>query len=463
MIILGLSAFGPLASAAVLVDGELVAASAEERFTRIAADPAFPDHAIRFCLERSRMLTGRPGADRVAVVDRAGLRGAIGPRPALADLRGAVTGWTDKQSLRRRVRQATGVDPERILFVDPLRAHAANAFLTSPFEDANILVVDGPPAGAMTATGFGNGASVDLEAFAHQPVPADALARIAADAIAHTGSTRVAVSGSLAGDSAAIAQLLRTPAMTDLFVPPAVHADGAALGAALYLLHAAVGEPRAFTMQHASWGDDIARDDAVGAAQESGLTCVECDEEELITRAVALLADGRVIGWAQEAAEWGRRPLGHRSILAGMAGAARLQQRLTRAAPSAGGPPSERSVALPFERAGSLLEIDSPLGSYVSRFGAAAFRLRPDVMALWPGRDPAGDPVPVQTVMRAMNPRFHALLEAFGARSGVPALVQAPLAAPGQPAASSAADALAVFAALGLDALVIDRVVMLKD
>ena len=63
--ILGISAFYHDSAAALVVDGRIVAAAQEERFTRIKHDPAFPAHAIEFCLQRSGALAGRSGLRRV--------------------------------------------------------------------------------------------------------------------------------------------------------------------------------------------------------------------------------------------------------------------------------------------------------------------------------------------------------------------------------------------------------------
>ena len=59
MRILGVSCFFHDAAAALLVDGELIAAAEEERFTRIKHDYSFPENAIRFCLDRARYITGQ--------------------------------------------------------------------------------------------------------------------------------------------------------------------------------------------------------------------------------------------------------------------------------------------------------------------------------------------------------------------------------------------------------------------
>lgn len=442
MVILGVSLSAPRTAAAVLVDGQLVAASAEDRFSRILDDArSVPERAIAFCLERVRHRAGRGDVDRVAVVGESG-------SPA------------SQQAARRQLEALAHVDPGHVIVVDRWRAHAANAFLTSPFDTAGVIVIDGSFDEAMTATGFGHGASVGLEAFARQPIDAAALARIATDLSRHCGSTRLCLSGKLAADTRALAHGLRHASVTDVHVPAAVESDGLALGATLHAWHAVLGQPRSFVMEHPFWGDSIAAAAAVDTANASGLTSVQCDEEELVTRVAALLALGHIVGWAQEDAEWGPRALGHRSIVASAA-LVEAHARIRAVADRMGEGPSSVSLAIPGPFLGDLVEMDRPSDTLAARFGALAMRLRPtEDGPLLPQIAP-GDVMPVQAIDRDTNPRLFAVADRLGIEGGVPALLQVPLRSASEPLATSAPDALTAFRALGLDALVLDRVVIL--
>src|SRR5579885_1864834 len=162
--ILGLNAYHGDAAAALVVDGELVAAAEEERFNRVKHCAGFPAHAARWCLDDAGL---RPGEiDHVAVsrVPRANLG-----RKILRTLRHG----TSPRYLRERIQnaarvrdagaalaEALGVESlrARVHNVEHHQAHVASAFFVSPFEDAAIMSVDGfgDFASTMLAEGHGN-------------------------------------------------------------------------------------------------------------------------------------------------------------------------------------------------------------------------------------------------------------------------------------------------------------------
>ncbi|HET9369627.1 MAG TPA: carbamoyltransferase C-terminal domain-containing protein [Vicinamibacterales bacterium] len=462
MTVLSLSCFVSNAAAALLVDGKLVAASTESRFSRVPGDSAFPERAIRFCLERLRMLTGRAAVDRVACVDRGETPPAGGARKPLAEIKSAVSGWTDKQSLRRRIRSLVDVRSEQIVFVDPLRAHAANAFMSSPFEEAAIIVADGDADHTVTATAVGSGATVDLEAVARQDVTGASLARMAADLLTASGSaTRVAFGGSRAGDPCLVAHLLEDGRVTEIFVPPAVDGAGAALGAALHVHHLVAGGAREFALAHPYWGVPIERRGVLEVAQTSGLIWVECDEHELLSRTTDLLALGKVLAWAQEAAEWGPRALGNRSIVCDP-----TQPDAIGRMPHVAEAPDDTSMwtlAVPAERMAAMFDGVPAAALGPGRFGAVACRPKPavaDVLAMPTHLDGR---LAVHVVAREVNPRFHALITRAAGKIAIPALAQTVLASPGEAPANTAADAFKAFRDWKLGALVLDHTMMIND
>lgn len=164
MLVLGISGHYHDAAAALLRDGEVVAAAEEERFSRVKHDARFPRHAIDFCL--------RQGGVRAEDVDYA----VFYEKPLLKFERILLTalrtfprgwrgfgefalGWMDEKLwIRPAIQEALGIDPDRILFVDHHLSHAASAFFCSPFRDAAVLTVDG--VGEWTTTALGT-ASAD--------------------------------------------------------------------------------------------------------------------------------------------------------------------------------------------------------------------------------------------------------------------------------------------------------------
>src|SRR6478672_2624997 len=175
MRILGISCYFHDAAAALLVDGRLVAAAEEERFSRIKHDFGFPTRAIRFCLERGKV--SGADLDYVAFFEKPFIKFerilqtalATAPR-SHAVFRKAMTAWMlDKLWVKNRIRDTLGIDPSRILFVEHHQSHAASAFFCSPFETAAILTVDGVGEWATATTGTGRDRTIDLTHEIHFP------------------------------------------------------------------------------------------------------------------------------------------------------------------------------------------------------------------------------------------------------------------------------------------------------
>jgi len=169
MRILGISCYFHDAAAALLIDGRLVAAAEEERFSRIKHDFGFPSRAIQFCLERGKVSGG--DLDYVAFFEKPFVKFERILQTALATIprsqavfRKAMTTWMlDKLWVKSRIRDSLGIDPARILFVEHHQSHAASAFFCSPFENAAILTVDGVGEWATAAIGHGAGSSLTLD------------------------------------------------------------------------------------------------------------------------------------------------------------------------------------------------------------------------------------------------------------------------------------------------------------
>src|SRR4051794_2932651 len=162
--ILGLNAYHGDAAAALIVDGELVAAAEEERFNRVKHCAGFPSLAAAWCLEDAGL---RPAdIDHVAIArdPRANLghkllrtvRHGVSARYLKARLDNA----SKVRDVGSTLAEALGVDSlaAKVHNVEHHQAHVASAFLVSPFEDAAILSVDGfgDFASTMLAVGHGN-------------------------------------------------------------------------------------------------------------------------------------------------------------------------------------------------------------------------------------------------------------------------------------------------------------------
>jgi carbamoyltransferase len=170
MRILGISAFYHDSAAALVRDGEIVAAAQEERFTRKKHDSGFPAKAVEYCLAQDGI--GLGDVDWVAFYDKPFLKFerlletyvAFAPR-GLRSFAMAMPLWVreklfQKSLLRDELKQfSADFDwDNRLLFTEHHQSHAASAFYPSPFEDALILTMDGVGEWATTsvARGYGN-------------------------------------------------------------------------------------------------------------------------------------------------------------------------------------------------------------------------------------------------------------------------------------------------------------------
>ena len=175
MHILGLSCYFHDASAAILRDGQLIAAAEEERFSRVKHDFGFPSRAIAFCLEQAG-IRGED-LDYVAFFEKPFVKFDRILNTTFAEVpksgavfRQAITAWLlDKMWVKNRIREALRVPDERILFVEHHQSHAASAFFCSPFDDAAILTVDGVGEWATATTGRGRDRTIDLTHEIHFP------------------------------------------------------------------------------------------------------------------------------------------------------------------------------------------------------------------------------------------------------------------------------------------------------
>jgi carbamoyltransferase len=159
MYILGISCFYHDSAAALIHDGQLVAAAMEERFTRKKHDNRFPAKAVEFCL-RQAGITGKD-LDYVVFYEKPLVKferillSTLSTFPKSAGVwREAMVGWlNEKLWVKNIIQQETGVRYDRVLFCDHHMSHAASAFFASPFRDAAVLTIDG--VGEWTTTALG--------------------------------------------------------------------------------------------------------------------------------------------------------------------------------------------------------------------------------------------------------------------------------------------------------------------
>jgi carbamoyltransferase len=224
------------------------------------------------------------------------------------------------------------------------------------------------------------------------------------------------LAGGCAMNSVANGKVLRRSPFKRVYVQAAAGDAGGAIGAAL-----AVGAGRRSRMEHAYWGPEYsdAQVDALLASRSGDLKSHAISRKsgtELSTYVARAIADGKVVGWFQGRLEWGPRALGNRSILADPR-RADMKEVLNKKV-------KRRESFRPFapsilrEAAGAWFEEEADVP-----FMTQVFQVRAEKRAQIPAVTHVDGSGRLQTVRREANPRFYGLIEAFGALTGVPILL----------------------------------------
>jgi carbamoyltransferase len=164
---LGISAYFHDSAAALVVDGEIVAAAQEERFSRKKHDDGFPSAAIFYCIEEAGLTADQ--LDYIAFYEKPFLKFerlvetylAFAPRGFLSFAHAIPLWLKDKLFLRKRIRKGVSGSRAPLIFPDHHESHAASAFFPSPFEEAAILTLDG--VGEWNTSSFGTGAGSRIQ------------------------------------------------------------------------------------------------------------------------------------------------------------------------------------------------------------------------------------------------------------------------------------------------------------
>ena len=169
--ILGISAYYHDSAAAILVDGEIVAAAHEERFTRKKHDPSFPLNAAKYVLEEAGVAYNDLTA--VAFYDKPYIKferlletyHSFVPKGLVSFLSAMPVWIKEKLFMKKMLNEELaklGNGKVRVLFPEHHLSHAASAFYPSPYEEAAILTLDGVGEWATTTIGFGKGKDIKI-------------------------------------------------------------------------------------------------------------------------------------------------------------------------------------------------------------------------------------------------------------------------------------------------------------
>ena len=313
-----------------------------------------------------------------------------------------------------------------------------------------------------------------------QAVTEDVVARLTTNAAKETGQRNLCLAGGVALNCVANGKLKRSRAFNGIWVQPAAGDAGGALGAAYAAWHQHYERPR-----RTSTGTDAMQGGFLGPAfddeaiasriEDLGGVVQRLDDQGAIDCAADALAKGQAVGWFQGRMEFGPRALGARSIVADPRGAA-VQKTLNLKI-------KYRESFRPFapavmcEDAAQWFELDGESPYMLLVADVAADKRVGDSAAQGASKGLAKLDVPrstipavthvdcsarVQTVHKETNPRFHALLAAFKARTGCPVLVNTSFNVRGEPIVCTPEDGFRCFMGTELDLLVAGNVAVVK-
>jgi carbamoyltransferase len=543
VLVLGINAYHGDVAAAIVRDGQLVAAVEEERFRRIKHYAGFPREAIRACLAMAGAEARDIDAFAVSRDPKAHLwrKGvfALKHRPSLSLIRDRAANVMSVRHIAGACASAMGLEESyvsrRMHYVEHHAAHLASSFFASPFDAAAVCAIDGFGDFVSTSSGLGRGPCLaiqhrvffphslgllylaltqflgfpkygdefkvmglapygepslvdeirqlvrvgeqgelclDLSYFTHwsggmtmtwedgepeigrvftpkleallgparrpdDPLEAKheavaaSLQRVFEESAfqilralhARVRNPRLCLAGGCAMNSVANGKIRSETPFTDVYIQPAAGDNGTALGAALHVWHQLGGERR-FEMRHGYWGpqfDETAIARAIDA-RHTELEARRCarsriaSEEELCEWTAARIAGGRVVGWFQGRMEWGARALGNRSIVADprrrdMRDIINVRIKF-------------REKFRPFAPSVAVEALDDFFVDAVpDPFMVQVYPVRPDKRDVIPAVTHVDGSGRLQTVSRETNPRYWALIQAFGRKTGVPVLL----------------------------------------
>jgi carbamoyltransferase len=276
---------------------------------------------------------------------------------------------------------------------------------------------------------------------------------------AKTGAKAVCLAGGVAFNCVANGKIFDATPFEQVYVHPAAGDAGLAVGAAYYIWNQTLGQPRSFAMNHAYWGPGYSPVEIRAAVEsssvsEGGCTIAELQEEELVRRTAAIIAEGKIIGWYQGRAEWGPRALGNRSIVADPR-RPEMKEILNRRI-------KHREIFRPFapsilaEKTGEWFEKSHP-----SPFMNLAYSVLPDKRDKIPAPTHVDGTGRLQTVTREANPRYYALIREFERQTGVPVVLNTSFN-DNEPIVCRPEEALDCFLRTQMDALVLGNMLITR-
>jgi carbamoyltransferase len=270
-----------------------------------------------------------------------------------------------------------------------------------------------------------------------------------------TGLDALCLAGGVALNCVANGRIRAETGFREIFIQPAAYDGGTSVGAAYFVQHQVLVRPRAYVMDHVYLGPEFDEAACRNALEGRGVMFQRLPDPELFERTAAALDTGRIVGWFQGRMEFGPRALGNRSILADPRRPDMKDVLNSRV--------KHREPFRPF--APSILQeatADYFEDDYPSPFMLMAYGVKSDKRQSIPAPTHVDGTGRLQTVREEQNPRYHALLTAFGDRTGVPVLLNTSFNE-NEPICCTPEEAVDTFCRTRIDALVLGNLYAEKE
>ena len=270
-----------------------------------------------------------------------------------------------------------------------------------------------------------------------------------------TGLKTICLAGGVALNCVANGMIFERSDFRDVYVQPAAHDAGTSIGAALYVQHQVLHQPRSFVMRHVYYGPEYSDTEVQRALDDTGCTYRKLTTEALVNSTAAQIADGKIVGWFQGRMEFGPRALGNRSILADPRRHDMkdiLNSRI-----------KYREHFRPFcpsvlaECVGDYFE-----NSYPSPFMVMAYKIKPAMRNVIPAVSHQDGTGRLQTVEKDVSPLYWRLIRRFGDVTGVPVLLNTSFNE-NEPIVNTPAQAIDCFLRTRMDVLAIGSFLLIKS
>ena len=284
----------------------------------------------------------------------------------------------------------------------------------------------------------------------------EALEAIAFHIVRHwqnlTGERNLCLAGGVAHNCTMTGKLLFAELFDDIFVQPAAHDAGCALGAALSISNELGCAPPNERLRSVYWGPPLAEESVLEQLFANWQAFLRVERSDCIAEKTAgLIAEGAVVGWVQGRSEFGPRALGNRSILADPRPASNKDRINAMVKKREGFRPFAPSVIE--EDAADFFDL--PAGSSHFPFMNFVVPVREEKRSLLGAITHVDGTARIQTVCREDNRKYHDLIDQFKKLTGVPILLNTSFNNNAEPIVDSAEDAVVSFLTTDLDVLVV--------